>query len=64
MAFGRFRRDKWRYLGIAIVLVTMMLGQRVIRLTDALDVRLFVIVGLIVVISLGLVLIYFKGPND
>jgi len=64
MGFGRLRRDNWRYLGVAIVLVTTTFGQRVIRLTDALDVRLMITVGLFAVISLGLVLIWFKGPGD
>lgn len=62
-----FRRDKWAYLGLAIVLVVptfLTFRPRLLLATEDYGLRLVIIVGVGALTAIGTVLMTFKGPEE
>jgi hypothetical protein len=64
MALGRFRGDKWAYLGLAMNLAVFIYGRRLPRLVDDFGLRFMLIVCEIVVLAAGFALMFFQGPGQ
>ena len=64
MAFGKFRNDKWAYLGLAINLAVLAYGRRLLLLVDDLNIRFLLIVAQIAVMAAGFTLMFFRGPGQ
>ena len=65
MPFGGLRADRWAYLGIAILVAALLvLGLGFVRIFDDLGVRFLAIMVCSIVTTVGLVLMYYKGPTQ
>jgi hypothetical protein len=63
----KFRRDKWAYLGYAIVLAILTFltfRPRFLLATEDYGLRLVMIVGVCALSAIGTVLMTFKGPEE
>ena len=62
--FGPFRGDKWSVAGGVISLAALLFGGPLLKQVDDMGVRFILIAVLIGVLSAGLVLMYYQGPDQ
>ena len=65
MPMGRFRRDRWGYLGLVLLVGLQWGGPHALPLVRALDVRFMLIVAWIAASAGAVVLMFFNptGPD-
>jgi hypothetical protein len=63
MPFGKFRGDRWAFLGAAMTLALFIFGPRLALVFVDLNVRFMVIVAGIAGFAVASVLMFYKGPD-
>ena len=64
MPFGKFRGDRWAFLGAGIFLALIVFGRRLPLVTDDLPLRFAVIAAAIAVFAVANVLMFYRGPGQ